>query len=138
MFLKARSCAPHIAAVLADYLTQLPPTWREDMFSSSHGHPTPSTQARGPETAPYHPGWEDWPACSEAQEPCRYHPRFCDGQDYQSALIKTALTDHTAIVEIQQRHAELNEADAAQPTTAESSTCEHEMKPSGSKAEGAR
>ncbi|MFF4041293.1 hypothetical protein [Streptomyces sp. NPDC001816] len=83
MFLKARSCAPHIAAVLADYLTQLPPTWREDMFSPCHGHPAPSTQARGPETAPYHPGCEDWPACSEAQEPCRYHQdvvpdRGCD------------------------------------------------------------
>ncbi|MFD7004126.1 hypothetical protein ACFWA5_49900 [Streptomyces mirabilis] len=41
--------------------------------------------------------------------------------EYQRALITTALTDPTAIHQLQQRHAEL-EASAAQAATADTST----------------
>ncbi|MER5699588.1 hypothetical protein ACFY1B_50810 [Streptomyces mirabilis] len=41
--------------------------------------------------------------------------------EYQRALITTALTDHTAIDQLQQRHAEL-EATTARTTAADTST----------------
>ncbi|MFD7056894.1 hypothetical protein ACFWBS_53130 [Streptomyces mirabilis] len=81
-----------------------------------------SRRLPGPETAPYDPlDWEDCPACAEAQDQCRYHRGVFDGMEYQRALITTALTDHTAIDQLQQRHAELP-ASAARAATADAST----------------
>ncbi|MFE2490518.1 hypothetical protein ACFVRU_00340 [Streptomyces sp. NPDC057927] len=76
----------------------------------------------GPETAPYDPlDWEDCLACAEVRDQCRYHRGVFVGMEYQRALIKTALTDHTAIDQLQQRHAEL-EAMTARTAAADTST----------------
>jgi hypothetical protein len=113
---------PQIAAALAVFLHEMPPTWREDLFTiSPHSPATRRTASElpGPETAPYDPlDWEDCPACAEAQDQCRYHRGVFTGMEYQRALIQTALTDHAAIDQLQQRHAEL-EASAAQTATAD-------------------
>ncbi|MCX5355585.1 hypothetical protein [Streptomyces mirabilis] len=100
---------PQIAADLAVFLRDLPPTWHEDLFTSSPHSPAATRRTvlelPGPETAPYDPlDWEDCPACAEAQDQCRYHRGVFDGMEYQRALIKTALTDHLAIDQLQQRH----------------------------------
>lgn len=109
---------PAIAQALAAFLTGLPPTWREDLFTRTYLFPAPSGPAApqfpGPETAPYdEQSWEDCPACAEAQDSCRFHKGVNAGMDYQADLIKTLLSDHQAIEYVQQRHAEL-EARAAQ------------------------
>ncbi|MFF3139560.1 hypothetical protein [Streptomyces mirabilis] len=76
----------------------------------------------GPETAPYDPlDWEDCLACAEVRDQCRYHRGVFVGMEYQRTLIKTALTDHTAIDQLQQRHAEL-EAMTARTAAADTST----------------
>ncbi|MFE2570658.1 hypothetical protein [Streptomyces mirabilis] len=103
---------PQIAAALIDFLQGLPPTWREDLFTSSPHSPAATRRTvlelPGPETAPYDPlDWEDCSACAEAQDQCRYHRGVFASMEYQRALITTALTDHTAIDQLQQRHAEL-------------------------------
>ncbi|MFK4103228.1 hypothetical protein ACI2L1_24730 [Streptomyces sp. NPDC019531] len=117
---------PAIAQALAAFLTELPPTWREDLFTRTYLFPAPNGPARpqlpGPETAPYDDmNWEDCPACAEAQDQCRYHRGVVAGMEYQRDLITTALTDHAAIDQLQQRHTEL-EAKAAQPAAADAST----------------
>ncbi|MGA5508926.1 hypothetical protein [Streptomyces umbrinus] len=65
---------PQIAAALIVLLRDLPTTWHEDLFTSSHGPATRwAAELPGPETAPYDPlDWEDCPACTEAQDQCRY------------------------------------------------------------------
>ncbi|MFE2512664.1 hypothetical protein ACFXC9_30215 [Streptomyces naganishii] len=113
-----------IAAALAGYLRELPPTWQEDLFTPSPDSPAvhrPDPGRPGPETAPYDVSWEDCPACLEAQDQCRYHAGVLAGMEYQRDLITTALTDHTAIDQLQQRHAE-REASAAQTAAAATST----------------
>jgi hypothetical protein len=115
---------PQIAAALAVFLQGLPPTWREDLFTSPHAPVTRRTtlELPGPETAPYDPlDWEDCPACAEAQDQCRYHRGFSAGMEYQRALVTTAMTDHAAVDQLMQRHAEL-EASAARAATADAST----------------
>ncbi|MFE2491767.1 hypothetical protein ACFXGR_53115 [Streptomyces mirabilis] len=117
---------PQIAAALIDFLQGLPPTWREDLFTSSPHSPAATRRTvlelAGPETAPYDPlDWEDCPACAEAQDQCRYHRGVFAGMEYQRALITTALTDPTAIDQLQQRHAEL-EATTARTAAADTST----------------
>ncbi|MFE7077258.1 hypothetical protein ACFU96_44955 [Streptomyces sp. NPDC057620] len=101
-----------IAAALAAYLHEMPPTWREDLFTTRPHSPAgcpADSEAPGPETAPFDPlDWEDCPACVEAHDQCRYHRGFSAGMKYQSDLINTALTDHAAIDQLQQRHAELD------------------------------
>ncbi|MFJ3673723.1 hypothetical protein ACIPSE_45500 [Streptomyces sp. NPDC090106] len=115
---------PQLAQALATYLRDLPPTWQEDLFTLSHETrsarlvPAPQTL---PEAAPYDPmDWEDCPACVEAEDQCRYHRGVIAGMDYQRDLITTALTDDTAIDQLQQRQSELEakaaHAKAAQPT----------------------
>ncbi|MFE4825068.1 hypothetical protein ACFRFU_53960 [Streptomyces sp. NPDC056704] len=99
-------------ADLFDFLQGLPPTWREDLFTSSPHSPAATCRTvlelPGPETAPYDRlDWESCPACAEAQDQCRYHHGVFAGMEYQRALITTALTDHTAIDQLQQRHSEL-------------------------------
>ncbi|MEU1519938.1 hypothetical protein ABZ490_48840 [Streptomyces sp. NPDC005811] len=69
---------PAIAQALAAFLTRLPPTWREDLFTRTYLSPAPNgpatPQLPGPETAPYDDmSWEDCPACAEAQDSCCYH-----------------------------------------------------------------
>jgi hypothetical protein len=114
-----------IAAALAVHLRELPPTWQEDLFTSSPDSPADRQAALerpGPETAPYDAlDWEDCPACAEVQDQCRYHRGVFAGMEYQQALITTAMRDHTAIDQLQQRHAEL-EASAARTTAADAST----------------
>ncbi|MEV8057202.1 hypothetical protein AB0P37_11885 [Streptomyces antimycoticus] len=118
---------PHIAAALAAFLREMPTTWHEDLFASSPdsraaAHQAAAPELPAPETAPYDPlDWEDCPACTEAQDQCRYHRGIFGGMEYQRALIKTALTDHTAIDLLQQRHDEL-QAKTAQTTAADAST----------------
>jgi hypothetical protein len=113
------------AAALALFLRSLPPTWHEDLFTRSPDSPADRRQASelpGPETAPYDPlDWEDCPACSEAQDQCRYHAGVFAGMEYQRALIQTALSDHTAIDQLEQRHIEL-EASTARAAAADAST----------------
>jgi hypothetical protein len=115
---------PQIADALAAYLREMPPTWREDLFTTSPHSPAARRTASehpGPETAPYDPlDWEDCPACTEAQDQCRYHRGVFAGMEYQRDLITTALTDHAAIDQLQQRHAEL-ETKAAQAAAADTS-----------------
>ena len=107
---------PAIAQALAASLTGLPPTWREDLFTRTYLFPAPNGPATpqypGPETAPYDDDWEDCPACTEAQDSCRYHSGVSAGMEYQADLIKTLLTDHQATEYVQQRHSELE----ARPT----------------------
>ncbi|WP_413804213.1 hypothetical protein [Streptomyces sp. OE57] len=113
-----------IAAALTSYLRELPPTWQEDLFTPSPDSPAthqPDLERPGPETAPYDVSWEDCPACTEAQDQCRYHAGVFAGMEYQRGLITTALTDHTAIDQLQQRHDEL-QAKTAQPMAADAST----------------
>ncbi|MEU9471295.1 hypothetical protein AB0D78_32665 [Streptomyces avermitilis] len=102
---------PQIAAALALFLHEMPPTWHEDLFTISPHSPAArrtASELPGPETAPYDPlDWEDCPACAEAQDQCRYHRGVFAGMEYQRPLIQTASTDHTAIDQLQQRHAEL-------------------------------
>ncbi|MFK0120799.1 hypothetical protein [Streptomyces sp. NPDC090994] len=116
---------PPIAAALAAYLHALPPTWREDLFTAGPDSPATRRAAAGlpgPETAPYDPlDWEDCPACAEAQESCRYHRGALASMAYQRDLITTALTDDTAIDQLQQRHAALA-ANPAQPAAAAAHT----------------
>ncbi|MFJ3310808.1 hypothetical protein ACIPSA_49335 [Streptomyces sp. NPDC086549] len=117
---------PAIAQALAAFLTELPPTWREDLFTRTYLFPAPNGPAKpqvpGPETAPYDDmSWEDCPACAEAQDSCRFHKGVSVGMDYQADLIKTLLADDQATEYVQQRHAEL-EARAAQSATAETNT----------------
>ncbi|MDL5198669.1 hypothetical protein [Streptomyces sp. ALI-76-A] len=115
---------PQIAAALAVFLQGLPPTWREDLFTSPHAPAASRRTAElpGPETAPYDPqDWEDCPACTEAQDQCRYHRGVFTGMEYQRALVTTALTDHAAVDQLMQRHAEL-EASADQAAVADVST----------------
>ncbi|MBQ0855742.1 hypothetical protein J8N05_47160 (plasmid) [Streptomyces sp. BH-SS-21] len=106
-----------VAAALVRLLRDLPATWHEDLFTVPA--PFVSRQAAelpGPETAPYDPlDWEDCPACIEAHDQCRYHRGVAEGMEYQRALITTALTDHTAIDHLQQRHGELEAATAKTP-----------------------
>ncbi|MYZ34345.1 hypothetical protein [Streptomyces sp. SID4917] len=110
-----RSHYPQIAAALADNLSGLPESWREDLFTPAR--PT-LKNIPGPETAPYDPtDWEDCEACGEAQDQCRFHRGFFAGQEYQSDLVKTLLTDGVAIEHVQERHAELERLHA-QTTTA--------------------
>ncbi|MDQ1022440.1 hypothetical protein QF035_000022 [Streptomyces umbrinus] len=122
---------PQIAAALAAFLSEMPPTWREDLFTNSSPY-SPAVHRQvserpGPETAPYDAlGWEDCPACAEAQDQCRYHAGFFAGMEYQRDLIQTALTDHTAIDHLQQRHTEL-EGSAGQAAAADVSTPLHEQ-----------
>ncbi|MEV6841067.1 hypothetical protein AB0N17_42440 [Streptomyces sp. NPDC051133] len=117
---------PQIAAALADFLRAMPDTWREDLFTTSPHSPAAIPQTRelpGPETAPYDPqDWEDCPACAEAQDSCRYHRGIYEGMEYQRDLITTALTDHTAMDQLQHRHAELDAQRARQATPAATST----------------
>ncbi|MEU2739378.1 hypothetical protein ABZ656_29425 [Streptomyces sp. NPDC007095] len=117
---------PQIAAALAVSLREMPPTWHEDLFTSSPHSPAATLRTvlelPGPETAPYDAlDWEDCPACAEAQDQCRYHRGVFAGIEYQRALITTAMTDHTAIDQLMQRHAEL-EASTARAATADAST----------------
>ncbi|MDQ1022583.1 hypothetical protein QF035_000165 [Streptomyces umbrinus] len=124
---------PQIAAALAAYLSEMPPTWREDLFTNSSPHSPAAhrqtSERPGPETAPYDAlDWEDCPACTEAQDQCRYHAGFFAGMEYQRDLIQTALTDHTAIDQLQQRHTEL-EGSASQAAAADASTPLHEQEP---------
>jgi hypothetical protein len=110
-----------IAAALAAHLRGLPLTWQEDLFTPSPDSPATrpaTTEQPGPETAPYSQDWEDCPACLEAQDQCRYHRGLVDGVDYQRALITTAVTDHLAIDQLQQRHHDI-EASTAQKAAAE-------------------
>ncbi|AVH61732.1 MULTISPECIES: hypothetical protein [Streptomyces] len=121
---------PAIAQALAAFLTGLPPTWREDLFTRTYLFPAPNgpatPQLPGPETAPYdEQSWEDCPACAEAQDSCRFHKGVSAGMDYQADLIKTLLADHQATEYVQQRHAEL-EASAAQPATTDTDTSTHQ------------
>ncbi|MFD0008467.1 hypothetical protein ACFVJ4_39680 [Streptomyces sp. NPDC127178] len=115
---------PQTATALAGFLRGMPDTWREDLFTISPHSPAAITQTRelpAPETAPYDPlDWEDCPACAEAQDQCRYHRGVFAGMEYQRDLINTALTDHTAIDQLQQRHADL-EASAARVATTDAS-----------------
>jgi hypothetical protein len=107
---------PNVAGALADYLTALPPTWREDLFPAGDLAPASATPGYvyGPETAPYSPtGWEDCEACAEAQDLCRYHRGFSAGQDHQDALIKTLLSDDVAMWQLQERHCALEAHRAA-------------------------
>ncbi|MEU5632114.1 hypothetical protein ACH47C_23385 [Streptomyces rishiriensis] len=103
----------------------MPDTWREDLFTISPHSPAALPHMRelpAPETAPYDPlDWEDCPACAEAQDQCRYHAGFFAGMEYQRALITTAMTDHTAIDQPQQRHTEL-ELSAARTAAADRNT----------------
>ncbi|MER5719668.1 hypothetical protein [Streptomyces sp. NPDC002132] len=117
---------PTIASALIDFLTDLPPTWREDLFTRSSLSPAPTRPATpelpGPETAPYDDqSWEDCEACAEAQDSCRYHQGVYVGMAYQADLIKTLLADGAATEYVQQRHAEL-EASAAQSAKADANT----------------
>lgn len=117
---------PTIATALTDFLTNLPPTWREDLFTRSSLSPAPTHPATpelpGPETAPYDElDWEDCPACAEAQDTCRFHKGVYAGMAYQADLIKTLLTDDAATEYVQQRHAELA-ASAAQSAKADANT----------------
>ncbi|MFG2351952.1 hypothetical protein [Streptomyces phaeochromogenes] len=116
---------PQIAAALAAFLSEMPPTWREDLFTRSPHSPFAHQQVLerpGPETAPYDAlDWEDCPACTEAQDQCRYHAGVFAGMEYQRDLIQTALTDHTAIDRLQQRHTEL-EVSARQAAASDAST----------------
>ncbi|MDX3523696.1 hypothetical protein [Streptomyces scabiei] len=116
---------PQIAAALTDFLRAMPDTWREDLFTISPHSPAALPHTRelpAPETAPYDPlYWEDCPACAEAQAQCRYHAGFFAGMEYQRALVTTAMTDHTAIDQLQQRHTEL-EVSAARTAAADTNT----------------
>ncbi|MGW0647342.1 hypothetical protein ACWD4T_00815 [Streptomyces umbrinus] len=123
---------PQIAAALAAFLSEMPPTWREDLFTPSPHSPAAHRQVLerpGPETAPYDAlDWEDCPACTEAQDQCRYHRGVFAGMEYQRDLIQTALTDHTAVDQLQQRHTELV-ASARHAAAADASTPTHEQEP---------
>ncbi|MFF3505415.1 hypothetical protein [Streptomyces sp. NPDC003247] len=117
---------PVIAQALAAFLTGLPPTWREDLFTRTYLFPDPNgpaaPQLPGPETAPYdEQSWEDCLACAEAQDSCRFHKGVSVGMHYQTDLIKTLLSDGQATEYVQQRHAEL-ETSAAQPATTNTNT----------------
>ncbi|MFJ4980360.1 hypothetical protein ACIP6X_34445 [Streptomyces coeruleorubidus] len=97
---------PAIAAALIHLLTDLPPTWREDLFTHSSLSPAPTHPATpelpGPETAPYdEQSWEDCEACAEAQDSCRFHKGVYAGMAYQADLIKTLLTDDARRVSCQ-------------------------------------
>ncbi|WP_331724021.1 hypothetical protein [Streptomyces sp. NBC_00005] len=120
-----------IAAALAVYLRDLPPTWQEDLFTPSPdslAHHQTDPERPGPETAPYDAlDWEDCPACAEAQDQCRYHRGLFAGMEYQRALIKTVVTDHQAIDHLQQRHHEL-ETSAAQTPAADANAPATEQK----------
>ncbi|MFF0338079.1 hypothetical protein ACFYUM_36490 [Streptomyces fimicarius] len=112
---------PRIAAALAILLRDLPPTWEEDLFTRPA--PAPITDRAGsvscgPEIAPCAPhDPEDCEACIEAGEPCRYHAGFAAGQDYQAALITTALTDPLAAEQLHDRHAAVETAKTCRAVT---------------------
>ncbi|MGW2827218.1 hypothetical protein ACWC24_40540 [Streptomyces sp. NPDC001443] len=115
---------PLIAAALAEYLNDLPDTWREDLFTTSENSRVRQApkELPGPETAPYDPtSWEDCEACAEAQDQCRFHKGVFAGMEYQADLIKTALTDAATVEYLQERHAEV-ERRSAQPTDAAAAT----------------
>lgn len=117
---------PAIAQALAAFLTALPPTWREDLFTRTYLFPAPNgpatLQLPGPETAPYDGmSWEDCLACAKAQDFCRFHKGVNVGMEYQADLIKTLLADHQATEYVQQRHSEL-ETPAAQSATTDTNT----------------
>ncbi|WP_105973622.1 hypothetical protein [Streptomyces geranii] len=100
---------PQTAAALADYLADLPDTWRDDLFTRDNSLTRLPPEARpGPETAPYDDrSWEDCEACAECQDSCRFHKGVFVGMEYQSDLVKTLLTDPIAQEHLQQRHAEV-------------------------------
>ncbi|MFB8137457.1 hypothetical protein [Streptomyces mirabilis] len=117
---------PQIATALIDFLREMAPTWREDLFTTSPHSPAATRQTvlelPGPETAPYDPlDWEDCPACAEAQDQCRYHRGVFAGMEHQRALITAVLTGHTAIDQLQQRHTEL-EVTTVRTAAADTST----------------
>ncbi|MEU2855560.1 hypothetical protein [Streptomyces syringium] len=100
---------PSVAAALADYLTGLPPTWRQDLFQTDDTTRVPAAtshtdDAPGPETAPYGTDWEDYAARSEGQDFCRYHAGFHAGEQYIRELQATLATDPIALDQLQERH----------------------------------
>ncbi|MFI0020327.1 hypothetical protein [Streptomyces griseus] len=107
---------PQIAAALVVLLRDLPPTWDQDLFTKLSLLPATDpvgSEVCGPEIAPYDPhDPENCEACIEAGEPCRHHGGFAAGQDYQTALIMTALTDPLAAEQLHDRHAAVETAKA--------------------------
>lgn len=108
---------PAIAAALADHLTGMPPTWRQDLFQTDDLTQVPADPRRrddnGPESAPYNStDWEDCPACAEAQDLCRYHVGFLAGGQHFRGLLATLATDSIALEQLQERDCEIAQRQA--------------------------
>lgn len=108
---------PAVAAALADHLTGLPPTWRQDLFQTDDLGQIPAEPHQrgnnGPEIAPYNStDWEDCSACAEAQDLCRYHSGFLAGEQYLRGLLATLATDSIALEQLQDRNHEISQRQA--------------------------
>lgn len=108
---------PAVAAALADHLTGMPPTWRVDLFQTDDLTQIPAEPRQrddnGPETAPYNStDWEDCPACTAAQDPCRFHTGFLAGEQYFRGLLATLATDSIAQEQLQERNREISQRQA--------------------------
>ncbi|MEU5108185.1 hypothetical protein AB0H07_39010 [Streptomyces sp. NPDC021354] len=108
---------PKLAATLAELLTALPATWRQDLFQTDHTTRLPADPPHGrsapPEIAAYSTDPHDCDACLEVDHLCRYHRGMADGQQHLRDLLATLAADSTAQALLEDRRTQL-EAERAE------------------------